>query len=184
VCSHCLAHKEAREALEQIFDIVLHPAPPPPEWARSYLDLAEEIPAGLPDGTGILSPIAWVRWAKEQLGYPPLVSQQERPRGPGEARESASVTIFDDTIIKSSIVMSMIFIPPTQPAKTPDTEYIIPVAIIKLAKDAQAEYIHKDGSKCYRWRYDRMEEAKIENGQVGSWWGIEGDLAAGELREL
>ena len=39
------------------------------EIAALYTKLCEEIPGGLPNGTGIMGPNVWIRWAKKELGY-------------------------------------------------------------------------------------------------------------------
>lgn len=71
MCDHCLAHQEFREALDSLLNHL-----PPEEkndttkFDHPYLDLVEEIPGGRPDGTGIFTPLGWVRWAKKKLNYP------------------------------------------------------------------------------------------------------------------
>jgi len=39
------------------------------ELSKKYNEITDLIPGGLPDGTGIFTPISWIKWAKKQLGY-------------------------------------------------------------------------------------------------------------------
>ena len=68
MCSTCQAHQEALDAISGTLRIIRE-LPDPNVQAKAYLELIEEIPGGGPDGTGIFTPIGWVRWAKQQLGY-------------------------------------------------------------------------------------------------------------------
>jgi hypothetical protein len=38
----------------------------------NYQRILDLCPGGLPDGTGIMGPEQWIKWARKQLGYEPF----------------------------------------------------------------------------------------------------------------
>ena len=68
MCATCRAHQEAVDALTNTVSIIRE-LPDPDMRGKCHMELINEIPGGYPDGTGILTPVGWVRWAKKKLGY-------------------------------------------------------------------------------------------------------------------
>jgi hypothetical protein len=76
MCNHCLAHNELRKSLETIVNIAKKEIKEKEEQDKKLYELCkfcneliDEIPGGYSDGTGICSPLGWIKWAKKQLGY-------------------------------------------------------------------------------------------------------------------
>ena len=72
-----------------------------------------------------------------------------------------------------------------QPNSKPDPEVIIPARVIKLAKDAGGEFIHKDGIRIFKWLFNQMLYADYDGRKFGSWFPwLDEDIPTGELKEL
>jgi hypothetical protein len=69
MCDSCIAHQEWRRQIENLIKRLPRISEQLNEFNHPYLEIVEETPGALPNGTGIFTPIGWIRWAKKQLGY-------------------------------------------------------------------------------------------------------------------
>lgn len=67
------------------------------------------------------------------------------------------------------------------PNKEPD----IPTSRIDLAKHSGGKLIHKNGTRIFKWLYDKMYYADYDGSEFGSWFPWLGkELPKEELRDL
>lgn len=70
MCDSCLAHREWRDAVDRMITKLPRVEQRDEKIEEKLLELWNEMPMSLPDGTGFFSPIQILRWMKKQLGYP------------------------------------------------------------------------------------------------------------------